>query len=236
MRVNVDLSCLDRTIYARQFWGAKPPIQFRYRWAERNHSDHYTDSEPLPNSLMSSAMLKSANLPVFTSLVWRCRGWNPGLPHPKRNHYATRGRFRRMGHLFNNLNYHVQFCRQAECQGKRSSRTCPSLLWNLCWNKSMIGDFIDLKQLTIVDVNSSKIHEPRAFLFIFIICWGWVGMGWGGGHKSVLCDFVKWCARPYMLHTTAQLKRQISKPCNVCVVIIVSVLVSCLLYACTQAA
>ncbi len=38
--VNVDLSCLGRTIYARQFLGAKPPIQFRHRWAERNHSDH----------------------------------------------------------------------------------------------------------------------------------------------------------------------------------------------------
>ncbi len=37
---NVDLSCLGRTIYARQFLGAKPPIQFRHRWAERNHSDH----------------------------------------------------------------------------------------------------------------------------------------------------------------------------------------------------
>ncbi len=29
--INVDLSCLDRTIYARQFLGAKPPIQFRHR-------------------------------------------------------------------------------------------------------------------------------------------------------------------------------------------------------------
>ncbi len=37
---NEDLSCLGRTIYARQFLGAKPPIQFRHRWAERNHSDH----------------------------------------------------------------------------------------------------------------------------------------------------------------------------------------------------
>ncbi len=41
--VNVDLSCLARTIYAQQFLGAKPLIQFRHRWAwwvERNHSDH----------------------------------------------------------------------------------------------------------------------------------------------------------------------------------------------------
>ncbi len=29
--VNLDLSCLGRTIYARQFLGAKPPIQFRHR-------------------------------------------------------------------------------------------------------------------------------------------------------------------------------------------------------------
>ncbi len=39
--VNVDLSCLGRTIYARQFLGAKPPIQFHHRWAERNHSVHF---------------------------------------------------------------------------------------------------------------------------------------------------------------------------------------------------
>ncbi len=46
----------------------------------------YTDSKPptqLPNSLMPSAKLRSANLPVFTSLVWRGQGSNPGLPHPE---------------------------------------------------------------------------------------------------------------------------------------------------------
>ncbi len=37
---NVDQSCLGRTIYARQFLGAKPPIHFHHRCAERNHSDH----------------------------------------------------------------------------------------------------------------------------------------------------------------------------------------------------
>ncbi len=48
---NVYLSCLGGpnktgphggTIYARQFLGAKLPIQFRHcdRWVERNHSDH----------------------------------------------------------------------------------------------------------------------------------------------------------------------------------------------------
>ncbi len=43
---NLNLFCLGRTTYARQFLGAKPPTQFRHRWEERNHSDHYTDSEP----------------------------------------------------------------------------------------------------------------------------------------------------------------------------------------------
>ncbi len=47
----------------------------------------YTDSEQpirLPNSLMPSAKQRSANLPFFTSLVWRGRESNPGLPHPER--------------------------------------------------------------------------------------------------------------------------------------------------------
>ncbi len=65
---NVDLSCLGRTIYAIQFLGAKPLIQFRHRWAEREHSDHLYCSEPpsrMPNSLMPSVKLRSANLPFF---------------------------------------------------------------------------------------------------------------------------------------------------------------------------
>ncbi len=47
----------------------------------------YTDSEPpsrMPNSLMPSAKLRSANLPFFRSLVWRGRESNPGLLLPKR--------------------------------------------------------------------------------------------------------------------------------------------------------
>ena len=44
----------------------------------------YTDSEPPSPSLVPSAKLRSAHLPVFTSLVWRGRGSNPGLPHPER--------------------------------------------------------------------------------------------------------------------------------------------------------
>ncbi len=46
----------------------------------------YTDSEPpsrMPNSLMPSAKLKSANLLFFTSLVWHGRASNPGLQHPE---------------------------------------------------------------------------------------------------------------------------------------------------------
>ncbi len=65
--VQIDLSCLGRTIYAWQFLGAKPLTQFRHRWAERNHSDDYTDSEPvsrLPNSLGPSAKLRT-NVRVF---------------------------------------------------------------------------------------------------------------------------------------------------------------------------
>ncbi len=47
----------------------------------------YTDSEPpsrLPNSLMPSAKVRSANLPVFMSLVWHGQWSNPGLPHLER--------------------------------------------------------------------------------------------------------------------------------------------------------
>ena len=41
-----DLNCLMYcTICARLILSAKPPIQFRNRCAERNHSGRYTDSE-----------------------------------------------------------------------------------------------------------------------------------------------------------------------------------------------
>ena len=57
----------------------------------------YTDSETpsrMPNSLMPSAKLRSANLPFFTSLVWRGRDRTPisHTPNGDSNHYATRGR------------------------------------------------------------------------------------------------------------------------------------------------
>ncbi len=66
----------------------------------------YTDSEPpslLPNSLMPSAKLRSAKLQVFTSLVWRGRGSNPGLSHSQRTLLTTmlrRGGARLMGVTF----------------------------------------------------------------------------------------------------------------------------------------
>ncbi len=85
--VNMDLSCLGRTIYARQVLGAKTPIQFRHRWAVRNTQTIYTESEPpsrMPNSLMPSAKLRSAHLSFFMSLVWHGRGLIPGLPRPER--------------------------------------------------------------------------------------------------------------------------------------------------------
>ncbi len=54
--VNLDMSCLGRTFYPRQFWSAKPKVlaQFHHRREERNPAEHYTDSDPssrLPNSL-----------------------------------------------------------------------------------------------------------------------------------------------------------------------------------------
>ena len=85
--INVDLSCLGRTIYARQF--CVPSHRFNSATGEQKGITRtiYTDSEPpsrMPNSLMPNAKLRSANLPFFTSLVWRGRGSNTGLPHPER--------------------------------------------------------------------------------------------------------------------------------------------------------
>ncbi len=51
----------------------------------------------MPNSLMPSVKLRSANLPFFTSLVWRGRDRTPTSRTPSgcSSHYATRGRFLR---------------------------------------------------------------------------------------------------------------------------------------------
>ncbi len=64
---NVDLSCLRWTIYARQLLGAKPPIQLARGEQKGITLTIYTDPEPpsrLPNSLMPSGKLRSANLPL----------------------------------------------------------------------------------------------------------------------------------------------------------------------------
>ncbi len=71
-RFNVDLSCLGRTFYARQFW--VPIHQFNSATGEQQGiiQTIYTDSEPpsrMPNSLTPSANLRSTNLPFFPSLV-----------------------------------------------------------------------------------------------------------------------------------------------------------------------
>ena len=66
---------------------AYSPLKSRHRWAERYHSDQYTDSEmasQLPNSLVLSAKLKSGNRPLFMFLLWRDQGSNPGHLYPKR--------------------------------------------------------------------------------------------------------------------------------------------------------
>ena len=46
--LNVDLSCFGRTIYAVQFWGAKPPIQFCHRWAKDYGHQFTVDTDNNP--------------------------------------------------------------------------------------------------------------------------------------------------------------------------------------------
>ena len=48
----------------RQFLGAKPPTQFLHRWAERNNSDHYTNSEPA-SSLVPNWEAQTSQFYVF---------------------------------------------------------------------------------------------------------------------------------------------------------------------------
>ncbi len=81
---NVGLYCLGQTL-GQTILGAKSPIQFRHWWAERNHSDHlYWLRAAQSDAYLINAKLRSANLPFFTSLVWRGRRSNPCLPHPER--------------------------------------------------------------------------------------------------------------------------------------------------------
>ncbi len=99
---NVDPSCLGRTIYARQFLGAKPPIQFRHRRAERITQTIYTDSEPpsrMPNLLMPSAKLRTANLPFLRLWCAAVGDRTPAsrTPSGRSNHNTTRGRWAGVG-------------------------------------------------------------------------------------------------------------------------------------------
>ncbi len=91
----MDLSCLGRTIYARQFWVASHRFNSATGGQKGITQTIYTDSEQpsrMPNSLMPSAKLRSANL--LTSLVWCGRGSNPSrTPKGRTNHYATWGRY-----------------------------------------------------------------------------------------------------------------------------------------------
>ncbi len=85
--INLEMSCLGRTIYARQCLGDKPPTQFRHRWAEMNHPDHYTDSEQasqLPNTIMLSKEGWEAQTSQFLRFLCDVSESNPGLPHPER--------------------------------------------------------------------------------------------------------------------------------------------------------
>ncbi len=93
--VNVDLSCLGRMIYAQQFVGAKPPIQFRHRWAERNHSDHLywlRAAQRLPNSLAPSWEAQTSHFSRLWCDAVGDRTPTSCTPSGRFNHYAMRGR------------------------------------------------------------------------------------------------------------------------------------------------
>ncbi len=88
---------MGRTIYARQFLGAKNRINSSTGEQKGITQTIYTDSEPpsrLPNSLIPSAKLRSANLTVFTSWCEAVGDRTPasGTPSGRSNHYTTRGR------------------------------------------------------------------------------------------------------------------------------------------------
>ncbi len=68
----MDLSCLGRTIYARQFFVRSHRFNSATGEQKGITQTIYTDSEPpsrMPNSLMPRAKLRSANLPFFVSLM-----------------------------------------------------------------------------------------------------------------------------------------------------------------------
>ncbi len=84
----LDLFCLGLnslcpTVFGYQATDSIPP-QVSRKLHNYNYTDPYTDSQTarqLPNSLVPSAQPRSANLPIFTSLVLCGRGSNLGLSH-----------------------------------------------------------------------------------------------------------------------------------------------------------
>ncbi len=66
--------------------------QFLHRWAERNHSDHYTDSElasRLPNSLMRTWKAQTSQFLRLWGDAVRDRTSASRTPNKCSNHYAT---------------------------------------------------------------------------------------------------------------------------------------------------
>ncbi len=102
---NVDLSCLGRTIYARQFLGAKPPIQVRHRWAERNHPDHLYWPRPAqsdPQLIKAKRQAEKSKPPIFY-VYGVMRTWiEPQPPAPRAD--ALTIRLRGGGHLWRRTN------------------------------------------------------------------------------------------------------------------------------------
>ncbi len=65
---NVDLSCLGRRIYARQFLGAKPPIQFCHRykeWGRVQGGPASPESVPAVCAVLDCLCLEIPMVPVY---------------------------------------------------------------------------------------------------------------------------------------------------------------------------
>ncbi len=96
--VNVDPSCLGRTIYARQFLGAKPPIQFCHRWSEINHSDHLyrlRAAKSVAQLINAKRQAEKRKPPSFYVFGVTRSGIEPRPPTPRADALttATQGRF-----------------------------------------------------------------------------------------------------------------------------------------------
>ncbi len=89
----LDLSCLGRTIYARQFWQSYW-LNFCHMWASKwiSQTIMLTPSQPVGclTDYFQGASWESQNLPVFTSLGWHGRRLDPSLPHPEGDALTTR--------------------------------------------------------------------------------------------------------------------------------------------------